>query len=310
MSDYTTEAEVSVQARQRRRRSLIVIGVVLLGLFFAFWYAWSYYQADSSARATRPPPATCAPYDPNAVTPENTKVNVYNASSRNGLAGSVSKSLAERGFVIGKVANDPSNRKPPKVAEIRYGPTGEAHAKLLRTDAAQGHDHGQGQAQGGHRRPGRGARSTRRSPPCPRRRRCRCAPRPPGPDRPPMTAPVPLGADAEARKARAVVLDPTWTASEAFVVVATECTDHWSTNARLLLESRAMPHLHQTRVGIRRLRSSFSLFGPLLRDVPGAVPRRPPAARAGPALRPGARPRRAARRAPRRRPRRARRSTG
>ena len=31
-----------------------------------------------------------------------------------------------------------------------------------------------------------------------------------------------------------------------------------------------MPHLHQTRVGIRRLRSSFSLFGPLLRDVPGA----------------------------------------
>ena len=85
-----------------------------------------------------------------------------------------------------------------------------------------------------------------------------------------MTGPVPLGADAEARKARAVVLDPAWTASEAFVVVATECTDHWRTNAQLLLESRAMPHLHQTRVGIRRLRSSFSLFRPLLRDVPGA----------------------------------------
>jgi hypothetical protein len=138
LSDYTTEAEVSVQARQRRRRSLIVIGVVLLGLFFAFWYAWSYYQADSSARATRPPPATCAPYDPDAVTPENTKVNVYNASSRNGLAGSVAKSLAERGFSIGKVANDPSNRKPPKVAEIRYGPTGEAHAVLLRTSLPKG----------------------------------------------------------------------------------------------------------------------------------------------------------------------------
>lgn len=86
-----------------------------------------------------------------------------------------------------------------------------------------------------------------------------------------MNDPVPLGGDAEARKARAVVLDPAWTASEAFVVIATECTDHWSTNARLLLESRAMPHLHQTRVGIRRLRSSFSLFRPLLRDVPGAL---------------------------------------
>ncbi len=85
-----------------------------------------------------------------------------------------------------------------------------------------------------------------------------------------MTDPVPLGADAEARKACAVVLDPAWTASEAFVAIATECTDHWRTNAQLVLESRAMPHLHQTRVGIRRLRSSFSLFRPLLRDVPGA----------------------------------------
>ena len=36
-----------------------------------------------------------------------------------------------------------------------------------------------------------------------------------------------------------------------------------------------MPHLHQTRVGIRRLRSSFSLFRPLLRDVPGRSSTRP-----------------------------------
>ena len=85
-----------------------------------------------------------------------------------------------------------------------------------------------------------------------------------------MTIPVSLGAGAEARKARPVVLDPASTASAAFVVVATECIDHWRTNEALLLESRAMPHLHQTRVGIRRLRSSFSLFRPMLRDVPGA----------------------------------------
>lgn len=133
MSDYTTESEVSVQARKRRRRSLVVIGVVLLGLFFAFWYAWSYYQTDNSARATRQPPPTCAPYDPAVVTPENTRVNVYNASNRDGLAGSVSRSLAARGFVIGKVANDPSSRKAPTVAEIRYGSSGDARAKLLLT---------------------------------------------------------------------------------------------------------------------------------------------------------------------------------
>ena len=138
MSDYTTEAEVSVAARRRRRRSAAVIGVVLLGLFFAFWYAWSYYQHDTSARAAKPPPATCSPYDPMAVTPETTTVNVYNATDRNGLAASVSKSLAARGFVIGKVANDPSSRKAPAVAEVRHGPSGEAQAKLLRTSLPKG----------------------------------------------------------------------------------------------------------------------------------------------------------------------------
>ena len=137
MSDYTTEAEVSVNARKKRRQ-LIVLGVVVLGLFFAFWYAWSYYQADNSARASRPPAATCAPYDPKTVTPENTKVNVFNSSTREGLAGSVARSLDERGFVIGKVANDPSNRKAPKVAEIRYGVRGAAQAKLLRTSLPKG----------------------------------------------------------------------------------------------------------------------------------------------------------------------------
>ena len=89
MSDYTTESEVSVLARRRPRRSLIVIAVVVLVLFFAFWYAWSYYQADNSARAARPPAATCSPFDPKVVTPESTRVNVYNASTRAGLAGSV-----------------------------------------------------------------------------------------------------------------------------------------------------------------------------------------------------------------------------
>jgi CHAD domain-containing protein len=85
-----------------------------------------------------------------------------------------------------------------------------------------------------------------------------------------MRLPVDLGADAQARKAQPVILDPAQTASQAWVVVATECIEHWRTNEALVLGSRAMPHLHQTRVGIRRLRSSFSLFRPLLGHVPGA----------------------------------------
>ncbi len=137
MSDYTTEAEVSVSKR-RKRRQLIVLLVVLLGLFFAFWYAWSYYQADTSARAARPPAAECTPFDPKVVTPAQTRVNVYNASNRNGLAATVSRQLRDRDFVIGTVGNDRSKRAAPKVAEIRYGAKGTAQAKLLRTSMPKG----------------------------------------------------------------------------------------------------------------------------------------------------------------------------
>lgn len=138
MSDYTTEADVSVRARRSRRRSLIVIGVVALALFFVFWYAWSYYQADNSARASRPPAATCAPFDPKVATPENTGVNVYNSSNRAGLAASVSRGLRDRGFAVATVANDPSKRAAPPIAEIRYGVNGTAHAKLLQTSLPKG----------------------------------------------------------------------------------------------------------------------------------------------------------------------------
>ena len=134
-----SETSDAVDPHQRqRRRSLITIGVVLLGLFFAFWYAWSYYQAETEAAAARPPAATCAPFDPKAVRAEDTTVNVYNASSRQGLAASVSTLLTERGFVIGKVANDPTKRKAPAVAEVRHGPAGVAQAKLLQSTLPKG----------------------------------------------------------------------------------------------------------------------------------------------------------------------------
>jgi LytR cell envelope-related transcriptional attenuator len=137
MSEHATDAAASDHARQRRR-SLITLAVVLLGLFFAFWYAWSYYQAETAAVSARPPAATCAPFDPKAVRVEDTTVNVYNASNRSGLAASAAKTLAERGFIIGKVANDPSKRKAPAVAEVRHGPDGEAQAGLVRSALPKG----------------------------------------------------------------------------------------------------------------------------------------------------------------------------
>ncbi|GGL45791.1 LytR C-terminal domain-containing protein [Phycicoccus endophyticus] len=132
MSDYTTESPASVAARQRRRRSLTTIGVVLLGLFFAFWYGLSYWRADEEARAGGDAAPTCRPYDPDERVPAQVTVNVYNATTRNGLAARTAGQLERQGFVIGKIANDPTDRKTPKVAEVRYGTAGTPDARLVK----------------------------------------------------------------------------------------------------------------------------------------------------------------------------------
>ncbi len=138
MSDYATESPTSVQARRKRRRTLITLAVVVLGLFFAFWYALSYYRADTGAEAGGAPTATCTPYDPAVATPAKTKVNVYNATSRNGLAGSTAKAFSSRGFVVDKIANDPTERKTPAVAEVRHGSKTKAQAKLVLSTMPKG----------------------------------------------------------------------------------------------------------------------------------------------------------------------------
>lgn len=73
-----------------------------------------------------PPP----PVDP--PRPEEIAVNVYNTTWRDGLAGRVGEDLARRGFAIAKTGNDPEHAfLPGDVAVLRYGPDGEAAAKVL-----------------------------------------------------------------------------------------------------------------------------------------------------------------------------------
>lgn len=112
---------------RRQRRTTVTIVVVVLGLAAAFYYASSYF------RDTAPPAAAaCSTVKAEApLRPADVSVNVYNATKRNGLAGATSKLLAERGFKIKKVANDPLKKKITKVAEIRYGSTGKPSAELL-----------------------------------------------------------------------------------------------------------------------------------------------------------------------------------
>ena len=131
MSEYTTESPASVAARERRRRALITIGVLLLGLFFAFWYGLSYYQADQRRLAERPPAPTCETYGPDRVLAGDVVVNVLNSTTRSGLAGRTAQRFEQRGFEVDEVKNDPSSRRTPAVAELRYGPNGKPAADLL-----------------------------------------------------------------------------------------------------------------------------------------------------------------------------------
>ncbi len=65
---------------------------------------------------------------------------------------------------------------------------------------------------------------------------------------------------AGARRAAPVVLPPAARASTAFAIVAGECMEHWRSNARAVIDARDVEALHQTRVGVRRLRSAYALF--------------------------------------------------
>jgi len=119
VSDYVVESGASARARARRRRAIVTLLVVALALFGAFWFAWSYWKKPSTPSAG--PTPTCTTSKPAA---KPVKVNVYNATTREGLAASTAATLQKRGYVIGTVANDPLRKTIKGTAEIRYGKTG------------------------------------------------------------------------------------------------------------------------------------------------------------------------------------------
>lgn len=115
------------EARERRRRARVTFGVVALLLFFAAWYALSYIRADADRReaegsSTSP---TCT------VERSAVQVNVYNATSRDGLAARVAKDLEDRGFDVRTVANDPKRAEVGGVGQLRHGVNGAANAKIV-----------------------------------------------------------------------------------------------------------------------------------------------------------------------------------
>lgn len=133
--DHPRRTVVSSHRHRQRRRATITLTLVGLVLVGTFTYAAAYFQGwittgvphltgNSDCQVAAPAPAP-------ALTPRAVTINVYNATSRNGLAASVAKSLRIQGFKIAAVANDPLGQQIARVGEVRHGRLGAAGATLV-----------------------------------------------------------------------------------------------------------------------------------------------------------------------------------
>lgn len=137
---YVRQAGRSTAARQARRRAAIVLSVLSGCLLIAFLIAlavnlgWLGDRSESVAAPSASP--SCSGVQPAA--PKDVMVNVYNATTRAGLAGTTAKALRDQGFRTLAVTNDPLRKKIAGVGEIRHGTNGQeaAAAVLLRIPAA------------------------------------------------------------------------------------------------------------------------------------------------------------------------------
>jgi hypothetical protein len=109
--------------------TVIVLLVVAVGVA-AYGYRQGWLDQppdDPGVRALPPcPPATAGP-----LTAADVHVNVFNSTTRDGLAATAAKALTERSFVVETVANDPLHADIPGTALVRYGSKGAAAAKLV-----------------------------------------------------------------------------------------------------------------------------------------------------------------------------------
>lgn len=132
--NHLEESGASIHRRRRRRRALITLTIVPALLISSFVYAAAYVQGWVGANRGKPVTnAACDEVATRIVTPGMVSINVYNATSRDGLAASVAELLQAQGFKVDKVGNDPLGRSILGVGEVRRGPTGASGATLVAT---------------------------------------------------------------------------------------------------------------------------------------------------------------------------------
>lgn len=126
--------ESGASRRHRRNRRTAILLVILVALLAgAFYYAAQYFNRPSTPAASSgcPTGAVTAGAQSQPLGPGQITVNVYNATTRSGLAAATAKDVKARGYVVGQVANDPLKKKIQGPAEIRFGPNGKAGSELV-----------------------------------------------------------------------------------------------------------------------------------------------------------------------------------
>jgi hypothetical protein len=126
--------------RRRGARAVRVLAIVAV-LAVLGGGGWYLFLRDADAQpAAAPPPRVCPTKPPASalppVAPRQTQVNIYNATARKGLAAQTATALKQRGFVVGKVSNDPLRRIVVGTAEVRSGPTGRPRSTLVTAHVA------------------------------------------------------------------------------------------------------------------------------------------------------------------------------
>lgn len=107
--------------------ALILGALILVGV--GVTYAAAYVAGVAPGSQPDPPPASCVatsvPPPPQSVF----TLNVYNATTDQGVAKRTAAALRSRDFSVGTVSNDPYGEKLSDVGEIRFGAAGAADAK-------------------------------------------------------------------------------------------------------------------------------------------------------------------------------------
>ncbi|MDO5711720.1 MAG: LytR C-terminal domain-containing protein, partial [Micrococcales bacterium] len=98
-------------AQRRRRRAAVTMALVFVLLLSAFGIAVAFNQGWVGDRSPASDPASaCVPYS-EPPPPQDITVNVYNSTTKKGLALTASQALAGQQFRIQTVSNDPLRKQ-------------------------------------------------------------------------------------------------------------------------------------------------------------------------------------------------------